>query len=72
MHKAFMLFMDECRQCVECTGTRASCINKKEARPGPELLAVDVFATVRSVGYPIEVLHNYDQVMNRYAILLVE
>ncbi len=71
-HKAFMLFMDECRLCSTCSGERGSCINKDDARPGPESLAVDVFATVRSAGYPIEVLRSYDQEMNRYAILLVE
>lgn len=71
-HKAFVLFMDECRFCRECTGTRTACINKNDARPGPESLAVDLFSTVRSAGYPLEVLRDYDQEMNRYAILLVQ
>lgn len=71
-HKAFMLFMDECRLCSTCTGERTTCINKDDARPGPESLAVDLFSTVRSVGYPIKVLRSYDEEMNRYAILLVE
>ncbi len=71
-HKAFMMFMDECRLCSTCSGERATCINKDDARPGPESLAVDLFATVRSAGYPIEVLRSYDQEMNRYAILLIE
>ena len=35
-------------------------------------MAVDLFATVRAVGLPIGVLADYDQPMNRYAILLVE
>jgi hypothetical protein len=34
-------------------------------------MAVDVFSTARAAGYPIEVLSDYDQTMNRYAILLV-
>jgi hypothetical protein len=38
----------------------------------PEALAVDVFSTVRQVGYPIEVLTEYPQAMNRYAFLLIE
>jgi predicted metal-binding protein len=71
-HKVFMLFMDECRLCVNCTGSRVLCINKNDARPGPESLAVDVFSTARSAGYPLEVLRNYDQEMNRYAILMVD
>jgi predicted metal-binding protein len=70
--KAFVLFMDECRLCAECTGARDSCLNKADARPGPESLAVDVFTTARSAGYPIEVLKDYNEEMNRYAFLMVE
>lgn len=71
-HKAFLLFMDECRICAECPGTREGCKSPALARPCPEALGVDVFATVRSAGFPIEVLSDYDQEMNRYAFLLVE
>ena len=42
------------------------------ARPSPESFCVDVFTTVRKYGYPIKVLRDYDQEMNRYAILMVE
>jgi len=35
-------------------------------------MAIDVFATVRKLGYPIEVLKDYSEEMNRYAILLIE
>ena len=70
--KAFVLFMDECRLCGDCSGTRVACLQKKMARPGPEALGVDVFATVRSLGYPIEVLTDPRQEMNRYAFLMVE
>jgi hypothetical protein len=35
-------------------------------------MAVDVYATVRQYGYPIEVLRDYSQAMNRYAFLLIE
>jgi hypothetical protein len=35
-------------------------------------MAVDVFSTVRKVGYSIQVLADYAQTMNRYAFLLVE
>jgi hypothetical protein len=37
-----------------------------------EALAVDVFSTVRKYGFPIEVLSDFSQAMNRYAFLLVE
>jgi predicted metal-binding protein len=70
--KAFLLFMDECRLCNECPGTREECRNLAMSRPCPEALGVDVFSTVRNAGFPIEVLTGFDQEMNRYAFLLVE
>jgi predicted metal-binding protein len=70
--KTFLLFMDSCSLCRDCAGERVLCKNKKSARPPPEAMAVDVFSTVRQLGYPIEVLRDYSQTMNRYAFLLVE
>jgi hypothetical protein len=35
-------------------------------------MAVDVFSTVRAAGYPIQVLSDPTQEMNRYAFLLIE
>lgn len=70
--KAFLLFMDSCHLCPECAGTKAECVNPEATRPTPEALGVDVFSTVRRLGFPIEVLSDYDQSMNRYAFLLVE
>lgn len=71
-HKAFLLFMDECRLCAKCAQSRLECKNPKNARPSIEALAVDVFATVRKQGLPISVLSKFGQAMNRYAILMVE
>jgi predicted metal-binding protein len=70
--KAFLLFMDSCCICAECPGVRTQCQNARSARPSPEAMAVDVFSTVRQYGYPIEVLSDYSQPMNRYAFLLIE
>ena len=70
--KAFMLVADSCRLCTECPGGREACRHPEFARPSPEAMAVDVFSTVRKIGYPIQVLSDYHQPMNRYAILLVE
>jgi len=70
--KAFLLFMDTCYLCKDCSGTRTQSFNKKSARPAPEALAVDVFSTVRQAGYPIEVLWDYSQKMNRYAFLMIK
>ncbi len=70
--KAFLLFMDSCTLCAECSGKRETCKNPAMARPSPEAMAIDVFSTVRKYGYPIEVLSDYSQMMNRYAFLLIE
>lgn len=70
--KAFLLFMDNCKLCRDCAHTRATCRNRKLARPTPEGMGVDVFATVAKFGYPIEVLAGYEEEMNRYAFLLIE
>lgn len=71
-YKAFLLFMDECRICPECAELRSECKNMELSRPSPEGLGIDVFATVRKLGYPLEVLTDYQQEMNRYSFLLVE
>ena len=70
--KAFVLPPDSCSICKKCEPSRPECSHLKEARPSPEAMAMDVFATVRQYDYPIEVLTDYDQVMNRYAFLMVE
>ncbi len=70
--KAFLLFMDSCSLCADCSGAREECKNPKSARPSPESMAMDVFSTVKQYDYPIEVLSDYSQAMNRYAFLLIE
>jgi predicted metal-binding protein len=70
--KALILFIDECEFCAECSGNRDECKNPKSARPSTEAMAIDVYTTVRKFGFPIEVLRNYDDMMNRYAFLMIE
>ena len=70
--KAFLLFFDSCGICAECAPARTACKEPKLARPTADAMAVDVFSTVRKIGYPIEVLSDYGQEMNRYAFLLIE
>lgn len=70
--RTFLLFMDSCNLCKNCGEERTKCKNKRSARPSPEAMAIDVFSTVGHLGYPIEVLCDYKQTMNRYAFLLVE
>ena len=70
--KAFLLFFDSCNICEVCPGKKEECLEPKLSRPTPEALCVDVYSTVRKIGYPIQVLADYSQKMNRYAFLLVE
>jgi len=70
--RAFLLFMDSCEICVECSGKRQECREPKLSRPAPEAMAVDVFSTVRQFGFTIEVLTDHAQKMNRYAFLMIE
>ncbi|MGD8535768.1 MAG: DUF2284 domain-containing protein [Candidatus Aminicenantes bacterium] len=70
--KAFLLFMDSCNICEECPGRKEDCLEPKMSRPTPEAMCVDVYATVKQADYPIHVLSDYAQNMNRYAFLLIE
>ncbi|MHA2156735.1 MAG: DUF2284 domain-containing protein [Candidatus Hodarchaeales archaeon] len=53
------------------TSKLQDCNHPKQSRPTPEALGVDLFSTVKQVGYPIKVLTEYTEVMNRYALLMV-
>jgi len=70
-HRVFQLFMDSCAFCKTCTGNRTTCEQPRMARPAPEAMAVDVYATVRQFGFSINVRTDYDQKMDRYAFLMV-
>ncbi|MFC1515280.1 DUF2284 domain-containing protein [Thermodesulfobacteriota bacterium] len=70
--RAFLLFMDSCDICPDCTGERGTCKEPRSARPSPEAMAVDVFSTVRQYDFPIEVRTDYSQEMNRYAFLMIK
>ncbi len=41
--RVFLLFMDTCGFCKECTGSRETCKQPHMARPAPEALTVDVY-----------------------------
>jgi len=70
--KAFLLPMENCIICEECTSNLKDCKHPIHSRPTPEALGVDVYSTVKQVGYPIRVLKDYSERMNRYALLLVK
>jgi predicted metal-binding protein len=70
--RAFLLYMDSCCICSECSAERESCKEPRLSRPSPEAMAVDVFTTVRQYGFPIEVRTEYSQKMDRYAFLMID
>jgi predicted metal-binding protein len=70
--RAFLLFMDSCCLCEDCSGEKETCKEPRLARPSPEAFGVDVFSTVKQYDFPIEILTDYSQKMNRYAFLMVK
>ena len=70
--KAFILSLGGCYLCRECSEKRNLCKQPELARPSPEAMAVDVYSTVRKLGYPIFVKTDYTQTMDRYVFLLVQ
>ena len=69
--RTFLLFMDSCCFCKECAADRQTCAQPRMARPAPEAMAVDVYATVRRFGFEINVRIDYDQKMDRFAFLMI-
>jgi predicted metal-binding protein len=73
-YKVFLLQFDSCKLCKECAAedTRIKCINKITSRPGADAMGIDVYKTAHNVGYPIQVVKDHDDTMNRYAFLLID
>jgi predicted metal-binding protein len=69
-HKAFGLGSGPCRLCAKCIAKR--CIHTEQARPSMEACGIDVYATVRANGYPIEVVKDYSDDANYYGLVLIE
>jgi predicted metal-binding protein len=71
-HKAYLFVPAPCRLCRNCKGGERECRQPYLSRPTLEAFGVDVFGTARKMGYPIQVLRNYQEEMNRFGLLLVE
>lgn len=69
--RVFLLTPATCCLCKECASERSRCAHPTSARPSPEAMAVDVYATARRFGYPIEVRRAFDDEQNRYGFLLI-
>ncbi len=71
-YKAFVMFMSSCPFCTDCVPKKEDCKHPEMRRPTPEAFFMDVYETVRKIGYPIQVLTDFKDPMNRYAFLLID
>jgi predicted metal-binding protein len=69
-YKAFAFSSGPCNLCEECNLER--CAHPTAARPAMEAAGIDVFATARANGLPIEVVKDYSCPQNYYGLVLVE
>ena len=70
-HKALGLGAGPCRLCRSCA-FHEGCRHPEEARPSLEACGIDVFATVRKHGFPIEVVKTYKDPQHYYGLILIE
>lgn len=68
-YKAFGMGAGPCELCEECTDI---CAHPREARPSMEGSGIDVFGTVRSHGFPIEVLDSRECEVNLFGLVLID
>jgi len=69
-HKAMAFGAGPCRLCKECS--LSECKFPQIARPSMEGCGIDVYATARNNGFPINVLTSKDEQINGYGLLLIE
>jgi predicted metal-binding protein len=77
-YKAFAFLCGPCWRCKTCVvlrpkgGKVAACRHPELARPAMEAAGIDVFATARAAGLPIEVVQSSEDSANYYTLILVE
>jgi predicted metal-binding protein len=77
-YKAFAFLCGPCWLCKACPaigakrGRAAECRHTDLARPSMEAAGIDVFATARAAGLPIEVVRTEECPQNYYCLVLVE
>jgi predicted metal-binding protein len=69
-YKALGLGAGPCWLCKECN--LEHCIHPLQARPAMEACGIDVYATARAAGYPIQVVRDRSEVPNRYGLVLIQ
>ena len=69
-HQAFGMGSGPCQLCPECDVSQP-CRNGERARPSMEASGIDVFATARNNGLPIQVLTSNECRGNYYGLVLI-
>jgi predicted metal-binding protein len=69
-YKAIGLGSGPCRICRKCSPK--GCLHPDKARPSMEACGIDVFTTVRTNGFPIEVLKDESCQGNYYGLVLID
>jgi predicted metal-binding protein len=69
-YKSFGYGEGPCRLCEECNLVR--CTHSRQARPAMEASGIDVYATARANGLPIEVVTGRDCEQNYYGLVLAD
>jgi len=69
-YKALGLGAGPCRVCEKCNLKK--CIEPEKARPSMEACGIDVYATARANGYPIQVLKDHSCEENCYGLILID
>jgi predicted metal-binding protein len=59
-----------CRACAVQEGL--ACPTPEKIRPCDQSFGIDVYKTVRNLGWPCEVLRNKDGLQNRYGFVLID
>jgi predicted metal-binding protein len=69
-YKAFGFGAGPCHLCTTCN--TEECVHREKARPAMEACGIDVYATARNNGFPIDVLSDESCEGNYYGLLLLE
>lgn len=65
--------MSDCAWCARCASEAGGpCVHTDKARPAFHSVGIDVFATARRFGLPIETLASEDEPQNWYAAVWIE
>lgn len=69
----FAFALRACNLCPACLLEKGKpCPTPEKIRPCEQMFGIDVYKTVRNLGFPCEVLKNEYEIPNRYGFLLIE